>query len=102
MTKQLFAIQDTYGKSKDDLEILMEAMIEDLIDFDLQEIENSFKIWRKKSEKIPTVAGILKIINTEKNKEINKKNHKTLSDFGGDFKKYKKYAIENGFWLKDN
>jgi hypothetical protein len=56
-------MQDTYGKSKEDLAILMEGMIEDLCEYSLEDIERAFKEWRRESEKLPTVAALRKLIN---------------------------------------
>lgn len=53
-------------------------MIEDLIHYELSEIERAFKIWRQESENIPTPAGILKLIHIGKPKRI-------LTDGNNDF-----------------
>lgn len=76
----------------------MEAMIEDLIEYRLDKIEAAFKRWRKEKEKIPTPAGIIKILSKDKKAKV-PKNYKSLADFQGNFEKYKEYAIENGYWL---
>jgi len=39
----------------------MQAMVEDLKEFDNNDIETAFRQWRQENEKIPTPAGIRKI-----------------------------------------
>lgn len=65
MVQQCFAIQDTYGKSPDQLKTLMKVMIEDLQPFSLERIQSAFRIWRQESTKIPTPADILKLISPQ-------------------------------------
>lgn len=62
MLEQLFAIQDTYGKSAPQLKTLMKAMVEDLSAYENTEISEAFLTWRRTMEKIPTPAAIIKII----------------------------------------
>ena len=62
LVEQLFAIQDTFGKSASQLKILMKAMVEDLSAYESTEISAAFLTWRKTMEKIPTPAAIIKII----------------------------------------
>lgn len=65
MVRQCFDIQDTYGKTANQLDNLLRAMIEDLSHFDIGIIEKSFVQWRQVSEKIPTVKGMLDIIHAK-------------------------------------
>ena len=62
MTRQCFDCLDTYGKTPEQLETLMMAMIDDLSPYELPMIENAFLTWRKTQEKVPTSAGIIKLI----------------------------------------
>lgn len=69
MTRQCFDILDTYGKSPDALENLVLAMATDLENFSLPEIQAAFTEWRKVNTKIPTPAGILKLIHEARRAE---------------------------------
>lgn len=41
---------------------MMEAMIDDLCEYSLEDIERAFKDWRRESDKIPTTAALRKLI----------------------------------------
>ena len=62
MVEQCFAAQDTYGKTPAQLRTLMKLMIEDLRQYGETDISKAFEVWRQEEEKIPTIAGIRKII----------------------------------------
>ena len=68
------------------MKILMRVMIEDLKPFDSQEISKAFNHWRRNNEKIPTPAGILKILH-----ENRASKGKRLCDFNGDYLAYREY-----------
>ncbi|MGB0817793.1 MAG: hypothetical protein ACPGQQ_02715 [Candidatus Puniceispirillaceae bacterium] len=97
----MFAVQYTYGKTPEDLKLLMVAMIEDLQGFTPDLINEAFTQWRKTSPRIPTPADIIKICQELMGDDARQAKFKTLMDFGGDWEAYKKYAIESGFWVAD-
>lgn len=96
MIRQCFSILDTYGKTKEDLEFLMEAMILDLKGYSTLRIEEAFTAWRRENTKIPTPADIIKLVKEGRRKQaVAGKELKNFSDFGGDWQAYKKYLYEN-------
>ncbi len=94
LIQQCFAIQDTYGKSPEELKILMKAMIEDLKNYRLGEINIAFRKWREDHSKIPTPANILKILKA-RNAEA-RIDQKKFSEFDGDWPAYKQYLNDHG------
>lgn len=62
IVRQCFDIQNTYGKTPEQLKTLQKAMIEDLKPYRLSDIEQAFVEWRQESPNIPAPANILKII----------------------------------------
>lgn len=105
MTRQLFAMQDTYGLKPKDLVYRMEAMVVDLASFPLKIIQDAFTEWRRTSPKIPTPFDILDTI--EKLKARARRDNSTgfmkLDEFRqkkyGDWPEYKAYLQKNGYWL---
>lgn len=87
-TRQLFDMQDTYGLTPEQLANRLRGIIEDVVEFDVVIINESFKKWRRSSPKIPTPFHIRKLC-----EEARAKNNtqKRLCDFDGDYTEYKKY-----------
>lgn len=99
--QEMFSVQYTYGKTAEDLKTLMITMIEDVGGYSAEAIDRAFTIWRRKSDRIPTPSNILDICKEIAGERSKERKFKTLSDFDGDFKAYKAYAIENGFWMAE-
>lgn len=62
IVRQSFDIQNTYGKTPEQLKTLQKAMVEDLKAYDLDSINKAFLSWRQESANIPTPADIISII----------------------------------------
>lgn len=98
MVQQCFAIQDTYGKTPEQLKILMRTMIEELRRYSIDIISYAFKQWRRESNKIPTPAEIIELIEKEQKFQNAKRGgEKRLVDFDGDWPAYKRYLHERGY-----
>jgi len=66
-------------------------MIEDLSGFHGEDIEKAFLIWRREFEKIPTPAGIIKLVQRVKSERLGLSDIKRLCDFDGDWGAYQLY-----------
>lgn len=73
----------------------MQAMIEDLSEYQPDEIQNAFVSWRQKKTKIPTPADILEIIRQSQAEKW--RGMKKLADFQYDWDAYRSYLLENGY-----
>jgi hypothetical protein len=71
----------------------MQAMIEDLADFSIEEINAAFKKWRHTNTKIPTPASILKLLRDCQRVETN--GLKKYSAWDGDWQSYLQYLDDN-------
>lgn len=78
MVEQCFAIQNTYGKTSQQLEILMMAMVEDLESYSLDEIQNAFLQWRRSESIVPTPADIINTIKSARIKERRKNGYQGM------------------------
>lgn len=73
---------------------MMQAMIEDLKDYSVDEIGIAFRKWRANNSKIPTPASILKLLGARKAE--GRAAMKRFSDFDGDWLTYKQYLFDHG------
>lgn len=89
--RQCFDIQDTYGKTPDQLKTIMMAMIEDLSEFSLSLINEAFVKWRRTSPKIPTPFDIRKLVLEIKARKMKEAGFVHYADFEGGWPEYKKY-----------
>jgi len=96
MTRQLFDIQDTYGKTAKQLDNLLVAMVEDLREFQTQEIEAAFVEWRRTSHKIPAPFNIRDLILKAKKDKAKASHSKRWCDFDGSWAEYQEYLKEKG------
>jgi len=94
LVAQSFHIFNRYGKQNDAIPDTTRAFIDDLSEFDADEITAGFKAWRKYNDGMPTPSGIIKEIN--KTKIARHAREKTLSDFDGDWSQYKQYLDQKG------
>lgn len=67
----------------------MQAMIEDLKDFSVEEINAAFKQWRQTNSKIPTTANILKNLKSSQREESS--GIKKWGEWDGNWQSYLEY-----------
>lgn len=67
LTRQLFDIQNTFGKTPEQLKTLMMAMVQDLNGYSPQDVQNAFLRWRRMCSTIPTPADILNLLRPVEN-----------------------------------
>ena len=91
MVEQCFAMQDTYGKTDEQLEILMKAMVQDLSEYSESVVTQAFEEWRKTSPKIPTPFNIIKLANKYRTKSVDVM---SWQNFEGTWAEYKQYLAE--------
>ncbi len=99
LVHQCFAVQNTYGKTADQLSILMDAMCVDLIDYDLDVIERSFTDWRKTRAIIPTPAQMIELCSTNQRRADREKNPKPPARPANQ-PTYKPDYFEGKFWAQ--
>lgn len=102
IVEQCFAMQDTYGKTPEQLEILQGAMVEDLREFPLSTIQAAFTEWRRSSRKIPTPHDIIRLTSSVAADRNRNSGVKTYSDFDGDFPAYIRYLNARGVPIADS
>lgn len=89
--RQCFDIQDTYGKTPEQLKTIMMAMIEDLSEFSLVLIKEAFLKWRRTSHKIPTPFDIRRLVAEIKVRKMKEMGFVQFADFNGEWLEYEKY-----------
>lgn len=97
IVRQCFNILDTYGKPPEALEDLILAMVQDLAEFSLKDIQAAFYSWRRRHTKIPTPAEIIaKIEKDIQARRQSETRRKTFADFDGDWPSYVRYLHDIG------
>jgi len=98
MVNQCFAIQSTYGKTAEQLDILMDAMVYDLGGYNSTVVRAAFDEWRKTKRIIPTPADIIALCDKYKARHRHAKiKHRPAKPVP---KPYEPYFYEGKFWAQ--
>lgn len=97
IVSQSFHVFNRYGKGNEALADITRVFIEDLKDYETEQIVGAFKEWRKRSDAMPAPANIIKLINENK---VIPTGLMQFQEFkqrgGGDWKAYKRHLADNG------